>query len=129
MPLETHTSADGSTFLVGVDEELEDLMERAKVNGPQRLTFRGSPEAAKRLLAYALERPKIRNPAAFALDRLRAEQADPQAQRVGAIVDDLPADLDADEIARGLAFARRVGAPAAVIAALERDLARARAAA
>lgn len=106
----------------GVDEDLEKLMERADVNAAQRLTFRSCPDRAKALLLYALARPKIRNPAAFALTRIRAEQDAPRAP------EPTPADpLTVDELERSLTFAREHGAPAIAVEQIERELDAARA--
>lgn len=108
-----------SEGIIGYDEELEALMERSDVNGPQRLTFRSEPDRAKRLLRYALARPKIRNPAAFALARFRAEQEAPRETPA----DEEPREaMDVAALERALAFAREYGAPTMAIAAITAEL-------
>lgn len=56
-------------------ERLEDLFGLADVNAPQRLELRSDPVLAVELLEYALDRPRIRNAAAFTVSRFRREQA------------------------------------------------------
>jgi hypothetical protein len=57
--------------LLAHDPRLEELMDRANVNHAQRLAFRSHPELSIELLGKALRRPKVRNPAAYALVGLR----------------------------------------------------------
>jgi hypothetical protein len=117
--------AEAEILIVEPSEELEALMERAQVNHAQKITFRTDPPRGIRLLEYALGRPKIRNPAAFALARFRAELADAHEQRVGENQVELqavPDPLDVAEIERGLAFARAMRLPPDVIATIEAEL-------
>lgn len=108
-------------------EPLAELMERADVNDRQRFEFRAFPLLACELLELALSRPKIRNPAAFALDRFRKRVAEARTAPTD-LEAELGAGLSEEELERGLEFARSHGAPAPIVAELEAELERVRAA-
>jgi hypothetical protein len=58
-------------------QRLEELLDRAEVNPRQRLELHTCPPLAIELLEYALKRPRIRNPAAFAVARFRRRMGRP----------------------------------------------------
>jgi len=98
-------------------ERLLDVCALADVNTPQRLEFEADPALAVELLEYALSRPKIRNPAAFAVTRFRRELG--RRARVEEL--NRPDDPDAPTLS-SLELAWSLELPDVAIAALGREI-------
>lgn len=96
-------------------DRFHELMDAADVNPAQRLELRADVELAVELLEYAIGRPKIRNPAAFAVKRFReARERQRQEDRLHE-----PDPVTLEQAEEALEAGRRLGLPALVIRNLE----------
>lgn len=100
---------------------LGELLDLAKVNVRQRWELRTFPLVAVEVLEYALARRKIRNPAAYAVDRFRARTAAAHPVTELGLVQEREV-LPLEEFELALAAARRLGAPAPVIEQMALEL-------